>query len=103
MLSSRRLLVREASPSGNEVSLPVKVKAGDKQPNLLSFELIKIKPKNVKRNWAVQLLGPYCQLKTQQLNRVWLECKFFSLFRNWWKTGEQKMSKAYVRQKGADW
>ena len=39
MLSSRRLLVREASPSSNAVSLPVTVKATGKQPNLLFFEL----------------------------------------------------------------
>ena len=41
MLLSKRLLVGEASPSGNRVRLPVKMKATGKQPNLLFFELIK--------------------------------------------------------------
>ena len=44
-------------PSGNEVTFLVKVKAAGKQPNLLFFESIKIKPQDVKGNLAVQLLG----------------------------------------------
>ena len=39
----------------------------------------KIKPQNVKRNWAVQPLGPKYWPKTQWLNRMQMEeCKFFS-------------------------
>ena len=53
MLSSRTLLVREASLFGNEVSLPATVEAIGKQSNLLSSN-----PQNVKLNWTVQLLGP---------------------------------------------
>ena len=75
MLSSRRLLIPEVSPSGNEVSLPSIVKTTGKQPNpgsqtCCSIKLIKMKPKNVKRNWAVQLLGRECRPKTQGQNRV---------------------------------
>ena len=46
---SRRLLVREASSSGKEVTLPVKVKATGKQLNLLFFEKVKIKPQYAKQ------------------------------------------------------
>ena len=69
MFSSRRLLVGEASLLGRKVKLS---KLG-KQPNLLFFELIKIKPQNVKRNWVVQFLGAKCRPKSQQLNCVWMD------------------------------
>ena len=46
---SRRLLVREASSSGEEVTSHVKVKATGKQPNLLFFEMLKIKLQNAKQ------------------------------------------------------
>ena len=46
---SRRLLVREASSSGEEITSPVKVKATGKQPNLLFFEILKIKLQNAKQ------------------------------------------------------
>ena len=48
-MPSRRLLVLEASPSGEEVTSPVKVKATGKQPNLLFFETLKIKLQNAKQ------------------------------------------------------
>ena len=95
MLSSRKLLVREASSSG-------KVKATGKQPNCC-FELIKIKPQNVKRNWAVLFLGANCWPKTQQLNRVSMDGVqvFLALFRlveNWRTKGE-----LYQIKRGAYW
>ena len=62
MLSSRRLLVREASLSGNEVSLP----AG-KQPNLLFFENRKMIRKEAQLD--LDLLPKFCR---QNMPLFWL-------------------------------
>ena len=40
---------RGLTSSGEEVTSPVKVKATGKQPNLLFFEMVKIKPQNAKQ------------------------------------------------------
>ena len=71
-------------PSGNEVTLPVKVKAAGKQSNLL-FLRCQTKLSSAASRPLVPTQNPTTKSCVD-------ECTFFSLFETGGKTGEQKMS-----------